>query len=141
MLSSKACAEACVNLVIILSPATGEPNMVPTQDMVLGCYLTTFDQRKTKLNLQKRLKSQHYFDKSDSKSLRSQKNSEFKLIHEKYFYSNLDQVIQLLNQEKLDLHTEIWLRWDSHVETSRSRQKIIETRVDQLKYYFNIRSI
>jgi hypothetical protein len=23
-------------------------------------------------------------------------------------------------------------RWDSHVETSRSRQKIIETRVDQL---------
>jgi hypothetical protein len=73
----------------------------------------------------KRLKSQHYFDKSDSKSLRSQKNSEFKLIHEKYFYSNLDQVIQLLNQEKLDLHTEIWLRWDSHVETSRSRQKII----------------
>jgi hypothetical protein len=25
--------------------------MVPTQDMVLGCYyLTTFDQRKTKLN-------------------------------------------------------------------------------------------
>jgi DNA-directed RNA polymerase subunit beta' len=37
----------------LLSPATGEPNMVPTQDMVLGCYyLTTFDQRKTKLNLQ-----------------------------------------------------------------------------------------
>jgi DNA-directed RNA polymerase beta' subunit len=58
--------------------------MVPTQDMVLGCYyLTTFDQRKTKLNYKKRLKSQHYFDKSDSKSLRSQKNSEFKLIHEK----------------------------------------------------------
>jgi hypothetical protein len=43
----------------------------------------------------------------------------------------------LLNQEKLDLHTEIWL-WDSHVETSRSRQKIIETRVDQLEYYFNL---
>jgi DNA-directed RNA polymerase subunit beta' len=36
----------------LLSPATGEPNMVPTQD-ILGCYyLTTFDQRKTKLNLQ-----------------------------------------------------------------------------------------
>jgi hypothetical protein len=68
--------------------------------------------------------------------LRSQKNSEFKLIHEKHFYSNLDQVIQLLNQEKLDLHTEIWLRWDSHVETSRSRQKIIETRVDQLGILF-----
>jgi hypothetical protein len=68
--------------------------------------------------------------------LRSQNNSEFKLIHEKYFYSNLDQVIQLLNQEKLDLHTEIWLRWDSHVETSRSRQKIIETRVDQLGILF-----
>jgi hypothetical protein len=63
--------------------STGEPNMVPTQDMVLDVILTTFDQRR-KLNLQKRLKSQHYFDKSDSKALR-QKNSEFKLIHEKYF--------------------------------------------------------
>jgi DNA-directed RNA polymerase subunit beta' len=87
-LSSKACAEAWKLMLSrnnLLSP-TGEPNMVPTQDMVLGCYyLTTFDQRKTKLNLQKRLKSQHYLDKSDSKSLRSQKNSEFKLIHEKHF--------------------------------------------------------
>jgi hypothetical protein len=27
-------------------------------------------------------------------------------------------------------------RWDSHVETSRSRQKIIETRVDQLGILF-----
>jgi len=137
-LSSKACAEAWKLMLSrnnLLSPATGEPNMVPTQDMVLGCYyLTTFDQRKTKLNLQKRLKSQNNLDQFDSKwGIGLQKNSELKLIHEPvHFYSNLDQVIQLLNQEKLDLHTEIWLRWDSHVETSRSRQKIIETRVDQL---------
>jgi DNA-directed RNA polymerase subunit beta' len=46
-LSSKACAEAWK---LMLSRnnfyLTGEPNMVPTQDMVLGCYyLTTFDQR------------------------------------------------------------------------------------------------
>jgi DNA-directed RNA polymerase subunit beta' len=70
-LSSKACAEAWkLSRNNLLSPATGEPNMVPTQDMVLGCYyLTTFDQRKTKLT-KKRLKSQHYLDKSDSKSLR-----------------------------------------------------------------------
>jgi hypothetical protein len=31
--------------------STGEPNMVPTQDMVLDVILTTFDQRR-KLNLQ-----------------------------------------------------------------------------------------
>jgi DNA-directed RNA polymerase beta' subunit len=56
MSPSKACAEAWKLMLSrnnLLSPATGEPNMVPTQDMVLGCYyLTTFDQRKTKLNLQ-----------------------------------------------------------------------------------------
>jgi DNA-directed RNA polymerase subunit beta' len=53
-LSSKACAEAWKLMLSRnnLLSATGEPNMVPTQDMVLGCYyLTTFDQR-TKLNLQ-----------------------------------------------------------------------------------------
>jgi DNA-directed RNA polymerase subunit beta' len=49
-LSSKACAEVMLSRNNFIS-ATGEPNMVPTQDMVLGCYyLTTFDQRKTKLN-------------------------------------------------------------------------------------------
>jgi hypothetical protein len=48
---------------------------------------------------------------------------------------NLDQLF--VTFKKLDLHTEIWLRWDSHVETSRSHQKIIETRVDQLGILFH----
>jgi len=144
-LSYKACAEAWKLMLSrnnLLSPATGEPNMVPTQDMVLGCYyLTTFDQRKTKLNLQTRFKSKEnpsYFEKSDSNFLFEQKDKNFKLIPDKHFYKNMDQVSQLLHQEKLNLHTEIWLRWDFHVETSRSYQTPIEIRVDQ---FGNILSI
>jgi DNA-directed RNA polymerase beta' subunit len=37
----------------LLSPATGEPNMVPTQDGFRMLLSNNVDQRKTKLNLQK----------------------------------------------------------------------------------------
>nr|AOC61447.1 beta' subunit of RNA polymerase [Rhexinema sarcinoideum] len=51
-LSLKACSEAWKLMNSrnnLLSPATGEPVLLPSQDMVLGCYyLTTLDQVKTK---------------------------------------------------------------------------------------------
>nr|AOC61622.1 beta' subunit of RNA polymerase [Gloeotilopsis planctonica] len=54
-LSLKACSEAWKLMSSrnsLLSPATGEPVLLPSQDMVLGCYyLTTLDQIKTKAKL------------------------------------------------------------------------------------------
>lgn len=51
-LSLKACSEAWKLMSSrnnLLSPATGEPVLLPSQDMVLGCYyLTTLDQVKRK---------------------------------------------------------------------------------------------
>ena len=55
-LSYKACSEAWKLMGSrnnILSPATGEPILVPSQDMVLGCYyLTTVDRVQTRKKLQ-----------------------------------------------------------------------------------------
>lgn len=62
-----------------LSPANGEPIIMPSQDMVLGCYYLTVN------NIKGLLGSNHYF-------------------------SNLDDVILAYNQNKLELHSNIWIR-------------------------------
>lgn len=62
-----------------LSPANGEPIIMPSQDMVLGCYYLTVN------NVKGLLGSNHYF-------------------------ANLDDVILAYNQNKIEIHSGIWVR-------------------------------
>jgi DNA-directed RNA polymerase subunit beta' len=62
-----------------LSPANGEPIIMPSQDMVLGCYYLTVN------NIDGLRGSNHYF-------------------------ANLDDVILAYNQDKIEIHSEIWIR-------------------------------
>ena len=62
-----------------LSPANGEPIIMPSQDMVLGCYYLTVN------NIKGLLGSTHYF-------------------------ANLNDVILAYSQNKIEIHTSIWLR-------------------------------
>jgi DNA-directed RNA polymerase subunit beta' len=81
-LSSEAQAE-CYMLMLapynFLSPANGEPIIMPSQDMVLGCYYLTVN------NIKGLLGSNHYF-------------------------ANLDDVILAYNQNKIEIHSTIWIR-------------------------------
>lgn len=81
-LSPEAQAE-CYMLMLapynFLSPANGEPIIMPSQDMVLGCYYLTVN------NISSLLGSNHYF-------------------------SNLDDIILAYNQNKIEIHSEIWVR-------------------------------
>ena len=62
-----------------LSPANGDPIIMPSQDMVLGCYYLTLN------NVKGLLGSNHYF-------------------------ANLDDVILAYNQNKIEIHSSIWVR-------------------------------
>ena len=62
-----------------LSPANGEPIIMPSQDMVLGCYYLTVN------NIKGLLGSNHYF-------------------------ANLDDVMLAYSQNKIELHSSIWVR-------------------------------
>jgi DNA-directed RNA polymerase subunit beta' len=62
-----------------LSPANGEPIIMPSQDMVLGCYYLTVN------NIKGLLGSNHYF-------------------------ANLDDVILAYSQNKIEIHSGIWVR-------------------------------
>jgi DNA-directed RNA polymerase subunit beta' len=62
-----------------LSPANGEPIIMPSQDMVLGCYYLTVN------NISGLLGANHYF-------------------------ANLTDLILAYNQNKVEIHSEIWVR-------------------------------
>jgi DNA-directed RNA polymerase subunit beta' len=91
-----------------LSPANGEPIIMPSQDMVLGCYYLTVN------NIKGLLGSSHYF-------------------------ADLDDVILAYSQNKLELHTSIWVRSKDNSEPMVNLIKKIHLNDDTIiEYYENL---
>ena len=68
-----------------LSPATGDPILTPSQDMVLGCYYLTTN------------------NPSQQKQVES-------------YFSDFKDVILAYQQEQINLHTFVWVRYNEQVE-------------------------
>ena len=91
-----------------LSPANGEPIIMPSQDMVLGCYYLTVN------NIPGLLGSSHYF-------------------------ANLDDVILAYNQNKIELHSSIWIRIKDNTQVKLTLIKEVKLKDNTtLEYYENL---
>ena len=91
-----------------LSPANGEPIIMPSQDMVLGCYYLTVN------NIKELLGSSHYF-------------------------ADLEDVILAYNQNKIDLHSSIWVRIKDNTEPLVNLIKTIKLSDGTfIEYYENM---
>jgi DNA-directed RNA polymerase subunit beta' len=91
-----------------LSPANGDPIIMPSQDMVLGCYYLTVN------NIKNLLGSNHYF-------------------------SSLEDVILAYNQEQIELHSLIWVRYNKEVnQSSNLIKKIVLEDFTSIEYYENL---
>nr|YP_010613854.1 RNA polymerase beta' subunit [Andreaea regularis]WAS08599.1 RNA polymerase beta' subunit [Andreaea regularis] len=102
----------------LLSPATGDPVSVPSQDMLLGLYILTIENH------------QGIYGNSNHPSKNNYKNiASLKKIP--YFYSYND-VIRAQEQKQISLHSPLWLRWktDLRIITSINREKPIEVQYD-----------
>jgi DNA-directed RNA polymerase subunit beta' len=93
-----------------LSPANGEPIIMPSQDMVLGCYYLTVN------NIEGLLGSNHYF-------------------------ANLDDVILAYNQNKIEIHSEIWLRIQEENPELLNLSKVIKLKDETTLEYYKDRQI
>jgi DNA-directed RNA polymerase subunit beta' len=98
----------------ILSPATGEPIITPSQDMVLGAYYLTAEQPGATRPA--------YGDRSRT-------------------FADLDDVIGAFEEKYLTLHDWIWVRFNGEVESDDEDQEPQSsdtlsdgTRVEQWKY-------
>jgi DNA-directed RNA polymerase subunit beta' len=98
----------------ILSPATGEPIITPSQDMVLGGYYLTAEQPgATKPD---------FGDRSRT-------------------FSDLEDVIHAFEEKHLHLHDWIWVRFNGQVDSEDEDREPIKqeplgdgTRIEQWKY-------
>jgi DNA-directed RNA polymerase subunit beta' len=109
-LSSEAQAE-CYMLMLapynFLSPANGEPIIMPSQDMVLGCYYLTVN------NIKGLLGSNHYF-------------------------ADLNDAVLAYNQNKLEIHSVIWVRINEKDTTLTNLIKTVKLNDDTIiEYYEN----
>jgi len=93
-----------------LSPANGEPIIMPSQDMVLGCYYLTVN------NIKGLLGSNHYF-------------------------ANLDDVILAYNQNKIEIHSEIWIRMKENASSVGNLIEKINLDDNTSIEYYNDRQI
>jgi DNA-directed RNA polymerase subunit beta' len=88
-----------------LSPANGEPIIMPSQDMVLGCYYLTVN------NIKGLLGSSHYF-------------------------TNLNDVILAYSQNKLEIHSSIWIKTDINESNLSNLIKTVELKdKTRIEYY------
>jgi len=78
-----------------LSPANGEPIIMPSQDMVLGCYYLTVN------NIPNLLGSNHYF-------------------------ANLEDVILAYNQDQIEIHSSLWVRYSNAIDPDSIVMKKVE---------------
>jgi DNA-directed RNA polymerase subunit beta' len=110
-LSKEAQAECYMLLLApynFLSPANGEPIIMPSQDMVLGCYYLTVN------NIKGLLGSNHYF-------------------------ADLNDVMLAYSQNKIEIHTVIWVRFNKHnMQSLKQQKKIILSDDSTIEYYENL---
>jgi DNA-directed RNA polymerase subunit beta' len=91
-----------------LSPANGEPIIMPSQDMVLGCYYLTVN------NIKGLLGSSHYF-------------------------ANLEDVMLAYHQNKIEIHSSIWVRYNNlNQNLSNPLKTIILKDGSSIEYYENL---
>jgi DNA-directed RNA polymerase beta' subunit len=112
-LSYDACSEAWKLMWSrnqLFSPAMGDPVLMPTQDMVLGCYyLSTWDSIKHQRSI-----LQQIYDKPGYGE----------------WFATMDQVLHAFWLHHLDEHQMIWLNWSGNFELEKHSEQCFEYQLN-----------
>jgi DNA-directed RNA polymerase beta' subunit len=146
----------------LLSAATGEPIILPSQDMVLGCYYLTSENLNINLKSFYSKNNFHLFFKQ-TKNLVLQKfkpliSLDYKLMKpliktnrifvsykrskniRRMCFSNWDSVLNAYQKNKIELQSIIWLKWDGQVEFAYESFSPIEIRLNSIGFCEQIQS-
>lgn len=110
----------------LLAPSSGQPLLLPTQDMVLGFYYLTCSQEKVLKGLESLIPSR--------KALLQ--NKKFFEETKGLYFSDFSQVKAAYDRGFLSLHAPIWVKWSGCIQTfftehqARTKDSVIETRLD-----------
>jgi DNA-directed RNA polymerase subunit beta' len=84
----------------ILSPSTGDPLAIPSQDMVLGCYYLT--------------------------TLPNNRNI---LPGSGFYFKDIKDVLKAYNLQQIHLHAIIWIKWTNLIENGSDQEEPLEIRL------------
>ena len=103
----------------LLSPATGDPVSVPSQDMLLGLYILTIE---------------------NYQGIYGNKNHPYKYNNKILYFFSYDDVLKANKQKKIRLHSPIWLRWSTNlgIITSINQEKPVEIQYNSSGIFFTI---
>nr|WVD56160.1 beta' subunit of RNA polymerase [Tetradesmus sp. JML-2023b] len=125
----------------LMNSATGEAIILPSQDMVLGCYYLTLDFQSKfgGVQLSNFLKKQNVlFGSSKSNPKPEEKKFQVRfqnfqtfIIQNKAFllFRNFVSVITAYQRQEISLHTPVWVKWNSNVDFGNELSKPVEIRL------------
>ena len=87
----------------LISPATGEPLILPSQDMVLGCYYLTTNCAEKYIKLKRGTG---------------------------FYFPNIHEALKVYNQNLIDLHAVIWVNMNNMLFNSNSQEQPLEIRIN-----------
>ena len=112
----------------ILAPASGQPLLLPSQDMVLGFYYLTISKEIQIATISKKISNDG-------------PQTEFTETKEQEFYfSNFLKVKESLDRNIIKIHTPIWMKWVGNVQNHLNEQqaKIKDTPLEiRLQFFGN----
>jgi DNA-directed RNA polymerase subunit beta' len=138
----------------LLAPSSGQPLLLPTQDMVLGCYYLTIAKEinlknsflKEKItNSSKRSFEDKTSNCSSSKrsfeeSVASLKNKVFNTetsnLGQKLYFSSFAEVQEAYDRSLIQTHSPIWVKWFGNVQNfipeqqAKNKEIPLESRLD-----------
>lgn len=121
----------------LLSPATGQPILVPSQDMVLGCYYLTTSNPKATETLPNAVPSsapQGLLTGSRPKGAPSTGALDSlrwgaRPTRGQHFHS-FPEAADAYRQRLFSVHTPLWVRFDGSMETDTPQEEPLEMRLD-----------
>nr|YP_009238258.1 beta subunit of RNA polymerase [Chlorotetraedron incus]AMO01136.1 beta subunit of RNA polymerase [Chlorotetraedron incus] len=128
----------------LISPATGEPIVLPSQDMVLGCYYLTSENPLVdnfKPKLQKTISSGIG---SPKKNINTDKMSEQTPTEVSYFtralFWNFESILTAYQLGRIFLQSIVWVQWNGITEFSNEPLPSLEIRINRFGYREQIKS-
>lgn len=128
----------------LLSPATGQPILVPSQDMVLGCYyLTTRNPTATRTGFGADGSAQQSHQPgllsedganvvgngtATGPSLVERSISEHSIVG--WYFNSFSEAAAAFHQRLFTVHKPVWIRFNGLVETDTVQEEPLEVRLD-----------
>lgn len=114
----------------LMNSATGEPIVLPSQDMVLGCYYLTSDFFAKPLGTQlaNSLKQHAFFMFQDFLSCKQSF----------LFFQNFQEALAAYQRKEISLHTTVWVKWNSSVNFGNDISRPIEIRLKKTGFWESI---